>query len=174
MTTTTKVTRDGTVTVDGKAAGRVEKEMRQGIFGTALGVSASAGGTPYWIPYLADGTRLHGGYETRKRAVARIAKHVQPLTVEKVELETSWWPAERKYVSAWVTFQGHSFGVSRYADEPHWVVDCYFTPDSMCPAWSNGSGSRVTRAHVLKDEMHDAATAAAEAAGVWPMGGTDK
>jgi hypothetical protein len=41
------------------------------------------------------------------------------------------------------------------------------------PVWSNGSGSRVTRAHVLKDEMDAAATAAAESAGVWPMVNND-
>lgn len=169
----TTVKRDGAVVVDGKTIGRVEKEMRQGLFATALGVGYSGAGTPYWVPFDADGNKLHDGYDTRKRAVSRVESAAQPLKAEKFERK-NYWPLlgggdPRPYVSGWVSMQGHSFGVSRYADEAHWVVDCYFPAGSIMPSWSNGDGSRVTSAHVLKGDAAEAATDAAIAAGVWPI-----
>jgi hypothetical protein len=166
---TVKVTRDGVVTVDGTNVGHVVKEMRQGMFQTILGASMSGGGTPYWVPFAADGTQLNEyGYDTRKRAVDRIVKHAQPLTVERVEVEHPWG-YDQPCITAGVRFQGHYFGVSRYPSENAWVVDFYCTPDSICPVWSNGTGTRVTAARVLKDDMAAAVTAAAEAAGLWPV-----
>lgn len=166
---TTKVSRDGAVMQDGKTIGRVEKVMRQGVFATILGASYSGDGTPYWIPYAADGTQLNEyGYDTRKRAVALVEAHAQPLAVSDVKVESSFFGGAR-FVSAWVKFKGYSFGVSRYASESEWVVDCLFTPGTMMPSFSNGTGTRVTRAHVLKPEMAEAATKAATEAGAWPL-----
>lgn len=163
-----KVSRDGSVSVDGTTVGRVEKVMRTGPFIEGIGVRFGFGdGTPQWVPYAADGTKLTDGHGTRKAAVERVVSHSAPLAINKVQLETSW--SNRKFVSAWVTYKGHSFSVSRYASESQWVVDAYFAPGAFMPAWSNGSGTRVTSARVLKDEMHKAATDAAIAAGVWPI-----
>lgn len=166
--TAPKVNREGVVSRDGEIIGHVKKEMRQGIFATLLGASYSGTGTPFWIPFAADGTQLSDGYETRKRAVERIDKHSRPLTIDRFKTERYTFGGT-PFVSAWVSYQGHSFGVSRYANEDAWIVDCYFTPDSMMPVWSNGSGTRVTLAHTLKPEMAEKATEAAIAAGVWPI-----
>lgn len=167
---TVKVTRDGSVMVDGAEIGRVEKVMRQGMFATIVGASYAAGeGTPYWIPYAADGKQLSEyGYDTRKRAVALVEKHAQPLAVSDVRTERGWGD-DRQFVQAAVTWQGYYFGVSRYAHESDWVVDFLCTPESICPVFSNGAGTRYTAAKVLKPEFADAATAAAIAAGVWPI-----
>jgi hypothetical protein len=166
---TTKVSRDGTIMQDGKPIGRVEKVMRQGVFATILGASYSTEGTPYWIPYGADGKALNEyGYDTRKRAVALVEAHAQPLAVSDIKVESSFFGG-RPFVSAWVKFQGYSFGVSRYANESQWVVDCLFTPGTMMPTFSNGAGTRFTKARVLKPEMAEAATKAATEAGVWPL-----
>jgi hypothetical protein len=164
----TTVTRDGVVKRGGEVIGRVEKEMRQGAFATMFGAKLGTGeGTPWWIPFDADGKRLSDGYETRKRAVSMVEKKSQPLAVTDVKVERNWHDVPM--VTAWVKFQGHSFGVSRYASESAWVVDFYMGPDAIMPAWSNGTGSRCTSARVLKDEMHTAATDAAIAAGLWPI-----
>jgi hypothetical protein len=166
---TTKVSREGIVTRDGENIGHVEKVMRQGMFATIIGASYSGGGTPYWIPYAADGTQLNEyGYDTRKRAVQRIEAHATPLTVTDVRHEYPWG-YDAPCVTAAVRFQGHYFGVSRHAHEDVWVVDFYMSPDSICPVWSNGTGTRVTTAHVLKDDMAEAVTKAAEDAELWPI-----
>lgn len=171
-----KVSRDGTVTVDGTAVGRVERVIRQGIFATVIGASVSGSGTPYWIPYATDGTQLHEyGYDTRKRAAKRVADHAQPLAVSDLALKSAYpmfgGDKPRQYVSATVTTQGHYFGVTRYASESHWIIDFYCAPDSICPVWSNGEGTRVTAGRGLADGVASVVTDAAIAAGVWPIPG---
>lgn len=165
-----KVTREGVVMSDGQNVGHVMKEMRQGLFATALGVSYGAGeGTPYWVPFAGDGTKLsESGYDTRKRAVARIVAHAQPLKVSDLKLEYGLG-SDARCVTGWVSWHGFSFGVSRYAHEPDWIVDYMSTPDSIMPAFSHGTGSRCTRLQALKPDMAEAATRAAEAAGLWPI-----
>jgi hypothetical protein len=166
------VSRDGVVTRDGENIGHVQKEMRQGIFGTLLGASYSGSGTPYWTPFAADGTQLSEyGYDTRKRAVQRLADHAEPMTVSGLQVSQGGLMSDwsRRFVECTLRFQGHSFGVSRYATESAWVVDFYWSPDSIMPNWSNGSGTRVTRANVLKDEAASFVTKAATEAGLWPM-----
>lgn len=155
---------------DGDNVGHVVKEMRQGLFASMLGVSYGTGeGTPYWVPFAADGTKLsETGYDTRKRAVARIVAHAQPLAVSDLKLEYGLG-TDARCVTAWVKWQGYSFGVSRYASESDWVVDCLFNPESMMPVFSHGTGTRYTRLHTLKPDMAEAATRAAEAAGLWPI-----
>lgn len=168
---TIKVNREGIVTSDGTAIGHVVKEQRQGFFfqmATSVGVGYSGAGTPFWIPFSADGTKLHDGYETRKRAVARIESHAKPLEITGLKIERSW--ADVPFVSGWLTNQGFSYSISRYASESRWIVDALFTPNSMMPVFSNGSGTRFTSAKGLLDEFDDAATKAAIAAGVWPIG----
>jgi hypothetical protein len=168
---TIKVNREGIVTVDGTPIGKVEKEMRQGLFmqmATATGVGYSGDGTPFWVPFDVDGKKLHDGYETRKRAVARIESHVKPLAVNSLKIEHSWI-GDMPFVSGWLEYQGYAFGISRYASESQWVVDYLATPDSIMPVFSNGSGSRYTSARGLKEEFDKAATDAAIAAGLWPI-----
>lgn len=171
---TVKVSREGVVLADGKNVGYVKKEMRQGLHATLLGVSYGLGeGTPYWIPFTADGTRLcEEGYPTRKRAVDRLVKHAQPLRAEDFRVEYGIG-SNSKCVTGWVRWQGFSAGVSRYAGEDYWVVDFLATPDSLMPVFSHGAGSRYTSLRTLKPEMADVATAAATAAGVWPMKSED-
>ena len=145
------------------------------MFATILGASVSGSGTPYWIPYAADGTQLNEyGYDTRKRAVKRVADHSQPLTVSDIALRSAFpmfgGDKARPYVTAAVQTQGHYFGVSRYATESHWIIDFYCAPDSICPVWSNGEGSRVTGARGLVENVAAIVTEAATAAGVWPIG----
>lgn len=161
------VSREGVVTRDGKIIGHVKKEMRQGIFQTILGASASASGTPYWVPFAADGTQLNEyGYDTRKKAVDMLVKHVEPMTVSGLKIDTYYG---RRFIDATFKFKGHTFGVSHYADESAWVVDFYMSAESFFPAWSNGAGTRVTGAKVLKGDAHEFVTNAAIAAGLWPM-----
>lgn len=161
-----KVSRDGVVTRGGAIIGHVKKEMRKGLFGQLLGTDSE--GSPWWIPFSDDGTRLSDGYDTRKKAVARIEKHARPMTADGFKLEYGLGSSTR-CVTGWVTFRGFAFGVSRYADESVWVVDYYSTPDSIMPVFSNGTGTRATRAQVLKGEAAQAATDAATAAGMWPI-----
>jgi hypothetical protein len=169
MASKTTVSRDGVVTSpDGTIIGHVKKEIRQGIFATLIGASYSGNGTPYWIPFADDGTKLSDGYDTRKRAVKRIEDHAQPLTVSHLEIETGLG-SYQKCVTASVRFQGYWFSVSRYANEGYWVVDAMATPDSIMPVFSNGTGTRATRARALKDEFADAVTKAATDAGLWPI-----
>lgn len=168
MTVEVKVTRDGVVIRDGANIGYVKKEIRQGLFSTMLGASYSTEGKSYWIPFADDGTKLSDGYDTRKRAVSRIEKHAQPLSVSDVRIEHGWG-SDRKFVHAAVSWRGYYFGVSRYAHETEWVVDFLCTPESIMPVFSNGAGTRYTRAQVLKPEFAQAATDAAIAAGVWPI-----
>lgn len=165
-----KVNREGVVsTPDGTIIGHVKKDIRQGLFATAVGASYSGSGTAYYIPYAGDGTCLsEDGYPTRKRAVARIEAHAKPLTVTDVRVETGLG-TYAKLVSAMVGYRGYTFGVSRYANETDWTVDFLSTPDSIMPTFSNGTGTRATRAHVLKPEMAEAATRAAIDAGLWPL-----
>jgi hypothetical protein len=163
----TRVSRDGNVTVDGKVIGSVKKEMRKGLFATAFGASYGIGdGTPWWIPFNADGERLSDGFDTRKRAVSSVEKAAQPLTVTDMKVERNW--NDRPVVTGWVKYRGHSFGVSRYSAESAWFVDFYMGADAIMPAWSNGTGSRPS-GRVLKGELDKAATESAIAAGVWPL-----
>ncbi len=169
MATVVKVNREGVVTRDGETIGHVKKEMRQGLFATALGVSYGTGdGTPWWIPFAGDGTQLSDGYDTRKKAVERIDKHTRPTEISHLEIGSGWL-SDAKFVSASVRHKGFWFSVSRYADEPHWVVDAMATPDSIMPVFSNGGGTRVTSARVLSDEYAVKVTEAATAAGLWPL-----
>lgn len=163
-----KVSRDGVVTRDGYAIGHVKKEMRQGLFATMLGASYSTEGTPYWVPFGADGTQLADGYDTRKRAVEVITRVAKPLTIDGFTVESGWM-SDRKFVSAHVQHKGYSLGVSRYAAEKEWVIDFLMTPTSIMPTFSNGSGTRVTSARVLVDDLAELVTEAAIAAGVWPI-----
>lgn len=168
MEAKTTVSRDGVVSRDGAIIGHVKKEMRQGLFATMLGASYSTEGTPYWVPFGGDGTKLADGYDTRKRAVQVIERVAKPLTISGFTTESGWM-SDRKFVSASVEEKGFYFGVSRYADESYWVVDYLSTPTSIMPVFSNGSGSRVTRARVLPDDIGAKVTDAAIAAGVWPI-----
>ncbi len=128
-----KVMRDGSVSVDGKPVGRVEKVMRTGPFVQGDRVRFGFGdGAPQWVPYAADGTNLTDGHSTRKAAVERVVLHAEPLTVDNLKVETSWG-SYRQCVSATVRFQGHIFCVTRYANESAWVVDAYFAPVHSCP-----------------------------------------
>lgn len=166
-----KVSREGIVSSDGTPIGKVVKEMRQGLFmalSTAIGVGYSGAGTPFWIPFDVDGKQLSDGYDTRKRAVERVSSHAKPLTIDGFKIEQGFM-GSGYFLSAWVTYQGFSFGVSRYPSESLWTIDCLFTPDSMMPTFSNGSGTRFTRAKGLKEEFDKATTEAAIASGLWPI-----
>lgn len=164
----TTVKRDGSVMVDGQTVGRVEKEMRQGLFTTMMGAGYSSNGTPYWVPFDAEGNKLADGYDTRKRAVQVVERVGKPMTVSGFKVERGWG-SDRPFVSAWLEMKGYAFGVSRYASESVWVVDYMSTPTSIMPVFSNGSGSRCTAARTLKDEAAEMVTQAAIAAGVWPL-----
>lgn len=165
-----KVSRDGSVVKDGKTIGRVDKEIRQGMFATLMGAGYSATGTPYWVPFDADGRKLSDGFDTRKRAVALVEKVALPLTVDEIRVERGLGTG-RDCVTAGVRYLGHYFGVSRYAHEEYWVVDYLVMPGAFMPTFANGTGSRVTRVNALKEPLATAATEAAIAAGVWPMSG---
>lgn len=165
-----RVAKDGTVTLDGATIGRVEKETVRGLHETMLGASVSGGGKAVWHAFDATGERLSlsYGYDTRTKAVARIVKASQPLTVTDLRREHGLGMSG-ECVTAWVRKQGHTFGVSRYAHEEHWIVDYYSSPDSICPVFANGTGTRFTRARGLQPEIADVVTAAAVEAGVWPI-----
>lgn len=158
MSATVTVKRTGEVVADGVVAGRVEKRESESLFGYSR---------MQWIAYDADGAELGNGYDTRKRAADRVAQNAEPLRVTHVKRGTGW--SGQEFASLIVSEAGTSFCVSRYATEDVWVVDALFQPGTMMPVFSNGDGSRVTRAYTLKDEYADAATKAAIEAGVWPL-----
>lgn len=146
------------VYVDEVLVGTVEKIVHEGLWSTSYGIRA--GGTE-WKGTAPDGT-VFDGYDKRKDVAKRLAQHARPLTVDKVG--TDEWMGT-PFISASVSWQGNTAMVSQYPSEDFWVVDCFFAAGSMMPAWSHGSGSRSTAAHVLKGEQAaavDAAVAAAE------------
>lgn len=152
-----KVKRTGDVIVNGEIAGRVEKQETPWLFGSVR---------TEWVPFGADGEALSSGYDTRKRAVDRVAVSVAPLQVTDVERREGWMGV---YVSARVSVAGTTMFVSRYPTESYWVVDALFTPGSMMPVFSNGDGARATVGRTPNAEMSEAVTAAAIGAGLWPM-----
>lgn len=162
MTSSANVTvkRTGEVLVNGTVAGRVEKVESPWMFGSTR---------TEWMPYDADGISLtSGGFDTRKRAVERVADSVAPLTVSDVKTGTGW-PSDDVYVSVRVSVAGTTMFATRYAAEPVWIVDALFLPGTMMPVFSNGEGMRSTRVRALTDDWADAATAAATDAGLWPI-----
>jgi hypothetical protein len=169
------VTRDGAVKRGTDVIGQVRKVMEQGIFSTMLGVSASGGGTPRWYATAADGTDLTPDYgqDTRTKAVRLIEQYTRPPSVDSIRREQAWGmgvgPAS-EFIAAGLTYQGHSMGVSRYPHEPYWIVDSYMPRGAFMPSFSNGSGTRVTRATILKGEGHALVTGAAIEAGFLPEG----
>lgn len=165
MTSNVTVKRDGTVTRDGSPIGRVEKVMTESITDAVFGREPSQ---TQWQAFTLDGEKIGRTYDTRKRAGERLECHTRPMVATDVRRGSDFF-STRPYASAMLTNQGYSYGVTRYADENYWVVDFYYTPDSICPVWANGEGSRVTRAQVLNSELGDFVTDAATAAGVWPL-----
>lgn len=158
MTPTVSIKKNN-VYADDVLVGTVEKIVHTGLWATAYGVRA--GGTE-WKGTAPDGT-VFDGHDKRKDAAKMLARHAEPLTVTNVKIDD--WMGER-FVYAAVSWQGNTAIVSQYPSEDFWVVDAFFNAGSMMPAWSNGSGSRSTAAHVLKGEQADAVNAAVKAAGV--------
>lgn len=136
----------GNVLVNGKIVGTVEKITHDGLWAGSYGIRA--GGTE-WQGTATDGT-VFGGYEKRKDAAAALERHQRPLTVENVGYGE--WMGNR-FIRATVSWQGFTAMVSQYPEETYWVVDCFYTPGAFMPAWSNGEGSRYTKAHTLKDDQ---------------------
>src|SRR5262245_5184025 len=153
--TPTITVRAGTVLRAGVPIGTVDKISHDGLW--ADNQRDRMGGTE-WVATATDGTTFDG-FDTRKAAVARLAQSVEPLTVTNVRWETNHYG---RFLSASVSWEGHTALVSRYPSETAWVVDAFFQPGTFFPVWSNGEGSRFTRAHVLKADQ--AAAVDAEAA----------
>lgn len=147
------------VFVDGVLVGTVEKIVHEGLWATGYGVRA---GGIEWKATAPDGT-VFDGHDKRKDAARMLVLHAQPLTVKSVKVD-DW--SGRQFIGATVSWQGHTAMVSRYPDEDVWVVDAYYTPGAFMPRWSNGAGSRYTRAHVLQAEQAAAVDAAVTAAGL--------
>jgi hypothetical protein len=158
MTPTISI-RKNDVYADGNLVGTVEKIVHDGLWATAYGIRA--GGTE-WKGTATDGT-VFDGFDTRKAVANMLARHAQPLTVDNVKVDN--WMGER-FIYASVSWQGITAIVSQYPTEDFWVVDAFFNAGSMMPAWSNGSGSRSTAAHVLKADQAAAVDAAVEASGI--------
>jgi hypothetical protein len=162
---TTTVTRDGRVTHEGALIGTVVKRAQEGLGLTFSGVGAAR---EQWFAVDADGKELSPiGYRTRREAVRRLESNAQPLTVTDVKLnKPNGFGQTEPYLSATVSWEGFTAMVSRYASEAAWIVDCFFTPGSSMPVFSNGMGTRYTAGRVLKGEEGAAATAAVLAAGL--------
>lgn len=149
----------GEVLADGVSVGTVEKVVHDGLWATAYGIRA---GGAEWKGTAPDGT-VFDGKDKRKDAAKMLVLHAQPLTVSKVSTGDRMG---QRFIEATVCWQGHTAMVSRYPGEEAWVVDCFYTPGAFMPAWSNGAGSRYTRAHVLKPDQAAAVDAAVLAAEV--------
>jgi len=145
----------GRVYADGTFVGKVEKVTHDGLWAGAYGVRA---GGVEWIATAPDGTKF--SQEKRKDAAAMLERHSRPLVVENVHVGD--WMGH-KFIGATVSWQGYTAMVSRYPEESGWVVDAWFTPGCLMPAWSHGRGSRVTRNHILTgDQARAVDTATAE------------
>lgn len=149
----------GTVLVDGISVGTVAKVDHDGLWSDGHGIRVNGF---EWVATTLAG-EIFDGFKTRKAAAARLARHAEPLTVSDVRIGD--YMGDR-FIQASVTWQGHHAEVSRYPHETGWVVDAFFRPGTFFPVWSNGAGSRYTRAHVLQGEHATAADAALIESGV--------
>lgn len=167
---TIKVSKDGTVSNDGTVIGSVKKVDPTDplhIRGEGMGTRISFSTKPMWYAFTAEGTPLHEiGFDTRKRAVQRVENASKPLVVSDVKTETYMGDPTRTYVNASVSWEGNYASVSRYPGERAWVIDMYMSEGSFMPAFANGSGTRYTKPNMLQGPLHNAANAAAVAAGL--------
>lgn len=142
-----KVSREGIVTVDGVTIGRVVRTHGETVASVLLGTE----GPVVWKAVSADGNELTAReYETRKRAVAVVVEAAQPTTVGKIHQGTDMMTG-RAYLACSLMHKGSYFGLSRYPGESGWVVDYLHPLGQIMPTWSNGEGTRVTAAYVIKD-----------------------
>jgi hypothetical protein len=155
MNATVKVQK-GTVYADGTPVGTVEKLTHDGLWSTAYGIRS--GGTE-WVGTAPDGTTFSA--DTRKDAAAKLSRYAEPLSVTSVKVDHYMGNA---LVSASVSWQGNTACVSQYPEETFWVVDAFWACGAYMPTWSNGTGSRCTRVHVLKPEHAQAVDTAVAAA----------
>lgn len=154
-----KVTRDGTVTVDGTVRGQVVKARGFSIGAAIMGTD----GPIVWTAHDTAGEPLSGReFNTRKEAVRCVVKATDAPSVSDIH-EGHGWSNTDAYVAAGLAFKGAYFGVSRYPHEAEWVVDYYVAPGAFCPTFANGEGTRVTSVRILQGEPADIVTAAVKA-----------
>lgn len=141
-----KVTRDGTVVSrDGQTR-----------YGSVERVEALFGGGYQYRPLDEKGERLPMlPCRTQRDAAGRVFKHAQPLTVSDVRMVwadllegLTLYP--RPVLVGTVRERGAYWSVSRLEGERYWIADAHFTATGA-PAWSNGTGSRVTVPHVMDE-----------------------
>ena len=151
-----KVSKDGTVTVNGTVIGSVTKEELSLTITEQIMRTTSV----YWVPRNTDGETVANPQRTRKAAVSLLEKVTRPTSVTDIRTETSW--AGEEFISAVVNYAGNTYCVSRYPFEDNWIVDARFGANGF-PHWSNGAGTRVTAAYALKGELADTVTSAVTA-----------
>lgn len=157
-----KVSRDGTVTRDGKVIGSVPSRMGHGSIGAAImGVE----NRKQWVPTLPDGTEISGPQDTRKRAVSILDRYTTPTGVTDIKIGSDYFTG-KPFVSATLTHEGNTMGVSSYAHEVTesgerlWAVDFMWTRTGIMPAWSHGEGDRTVRKQCINSELAAIVTAA--------------
>lgn len=91
-----------------------------------------------------------GTFDRRKDAIQHLAKATAPTHLDDVKVVDN---GDGRFVSAGLYHSGAYFGISRYGHETDWTIDFYMSPGAFCPRFSNGAGTRVTRRHVLPENL---------------------
>lgn len=131
-----KVSRDGTVTVDGVKVGSVER-TREGT--SIYSLIGGYDGPVKWIPRDVEGNKIMEPRDTRRDAARIVAVHAEPLSVGVNRLNDQW------YGEMWegtVTFQGNTLGVTRRDDETRWYVHFIWGAGAIIPRLSTSAGTR--------------------------------
>ena len=138
------VKRDGTVIVDSKEIGRIERREEATTFTNVLMGTTST----FYVAVAGDWESRPR--DRRKDVVSDLVAYCEPTTVTHCKIENSWGT---DFYTAWINVKGVRMSVSRRKDYPAdpWLVDTYYAPGAFCPTWSNGVGSFGVAAKAVTD-----------------------
>lgn len=116
-----------------------------------------------------------GLHRTQRDAARRVSVDTQPLAVSDVRLRRvgvlcGVTIVDLPVLLGRVSYRGEVWHVSRRTDEAVWVADSYSTARSGMPVFSNGTATRVTRAHVMADNVAALLDAEVARQGLSPAG----
>jgi hypothetical protein len=133
------------VLVGGVLRGTVVKTQHETSIYAAIG---NRPGPVKWLVRDTNGADVAPMQDTRARAVSILIECTDAPKVTNPHIDT-WY--SNQFVSATLHYKGYVLGVSRYPNEDEWIVDFKARPGCLMPEFSNGAGSRCTRALYIKD-----------------------
>jgi hypothetical protein len=153
----------GSVSRDGKIIGRVVKDCQ------TIGAMIMGADPTMWSAYHADGWTVCRNQARQRDAVRHLDRATRPAAVEGMRISEGW---TGRFYEASYSWEGNHVSVSSYPSEVDedgnrvWVVDSLTPCGAFFPHFSNGAGTRVTRAQVLHPEHARAVSEALAASGL--------